>query len=66
MRKIEEIEQDIQKLSENELKTFRRWFIDFDTQAWDSQIYSDAESGKLDKLADEAINGFRAGKASEL
>jgi hypothetical protein len=66
MRKVEEIEQDIEKLSKNELKAFRRWFLDFDAQAWDSQIYKDAESGKLDKLADEAINNIRAGKASEL
>jgi len=66
MRKIEEIEQDIEKLSENELKSLRRWFIDFDAEAWDSQILSDIESGKLDKLADEAIQEYRTGKAGKL
>ncbi|MBL1278097.1 MAG: hypothetical protein COB30_018630 [Ectothiorhodospiraceae bacterium] len=66
MRKVEEIEQDIEKLSKNELESFRCWFFDFDAQAWDSQIFNDTESGKLDKLADEAINDFRTGKASEL
>lgn len=66
MRKIEEIEDDIEKLSSQELKAFRRWFIDFDAQQWDEQIQEDVKSGKLDNLANEAINDFRAGKAKEL
>ena len=66
MRKVEEIEQDIEKLNKNELKSFRRWFINFDTEAWDSQISSDVESGKLDNLADEAIKEYRTGKAGKL
>ena len=66
MRKIEEIEEDIEKLSSNELKAFRRWFIDFDTQQWDKQIQEDVDKGKLDNMADKAIEQFRAGKAKEL
>ena len=66
MRKIEEIEDDIEKLSKSELKAFRRWFIDFDTQLWDKQINEDADKGKLDDFANEAIKEFRAGKAKEL
>ena len=66
MKKIEEIEEDIEKLSTSELKAFRHWFIDFDTQQWDKQIQEDAEKGKLDDLASKAINDFRAGKAKEL
>jgi hypothetical protein len=66
MKKIEEIEEDIEKLSKNELKAFRRWFIDFDTQLWDNQIQEDADKGKLNNLANEAIKEFREGKAKEL
>jgi len=66
MRTIEEIEGDIEKLSRNELNAFRRWFIDFDTQQWDDQIQADADLGKLDDLANEAINEFRTGKAKEI
>ena len=66
MRKIEEIEDDIEKLSSQELKAFRRWFIDFDALQWDEQIQEDVKSGKLDNLANEALNDFRAGKAKEL
>jgi len=60
MRKIEEIEQDIEKLTESELRAFRRWFIDFDAQLWDKQIQNDADEGKLNELANEAIKEFRA------
>lgn len=66
MGKVEKIEQDIEMLSKSELKAFRRWFQEYDAQAWDQQIEADAKSGKLDKLADEAVGEFRSGKASEL
>ncbi|MFV2057961.1 MAG: hypothetical protein ACC707_15965 [Thiohalomonadales bacterium] len=66
MRKVEEIEHDIEKLSINELKSFRRWFIEFDADAWDKQITGDVESGKLDEFADQALNDYQTGRASEL
>lgn len=65
MRKVDEIEQDIENLNKIELKTFRRWFLNFDSRAWDLQIESDAEEGKFDTLADEAIKEFQAGKATK-
>ncbi len=66
MRKIEDIEQDIEKLSKNELKSFRQWFAEYDAEAWSGQFQADVEAGNLDDLADEAIKEYRAGKASEL
>ncbi len=66
MRTIQEIERDIKKLTQSELKAFRRWFVDFDAQLWDRQIQDDAEKGKLDDLANKAIKEFRAGKAKEI
>lgn len=66
MRKIEEIEHDIEKLSKSELKSFRQWFLEYDAEAWDNQFQVDAEAGTLDDFADEAIKEFRAGKTSEL
>jgi len=66
MRKIEDIEQDIEKLSKNELKSFRQWFVEYDAEAWDGQFQTDVGAGNLDDLADEAIKEYRAGKASEL
>jgi hypothetical protein len=63
---IQEIERAIVELKPRELARFRQWFDEFDAQAWDEQFEYDANSGRLDKLADKAITDFRAGKAKEL
>jgi hypothetical protein len=63
---IHEIEQAITELSPREMARFREWFEEFDAQAWDEQFEHDANSGKLDKLANKAIADFNAGKAKEL
>jgi hypothetical protein len=63
---IHEIEQAITELSPNELARFRQWFEEFDANLWDEQFERDAKSGKLDKLAKQAVADFSAGKAKEL
>jgi hypothetical protein len=59
---IEIIEQSVKQLSTSELSAFRAWFIDFDAAAWDRQLETDSETGKLDKLAKNALREHRAGK----
>ncbi|MBI2090556.1 MAG: hypothetical protein HYT78_17730 [Deltaproteobacteria bacterium] len=66
MSKVENIEQEVQRLKPSELAAFRRWFAEFDAQAWDRQIEEDVRKGKLDKLAEEALAAHRAGKSKEL
>ena len=34
--------------------------------AWDFQMRADAEAGKLDKLAEKALENYRAGRTKEL
>jgi hypothetical protein len=63
---ITEIEQAIAELSPEELARFREWFEEFDARVWDEQIQNDAKTGKLDKIANKAIDEYRAGKAKEL
>ncbi len=65
MSKIENIEQEIQKLTPSELEAFRRWFREYDSDKWDRQIEEDARAGKLDKLAEEALAAHRAGKSKQ-
>jgi hypothetical protein len=48
------------------LSRLRAWFEEFDAQEWDKQIERDATSGKLDKIAEQALQEYRAGKAKEL
>ena len=66
MEKVEAIEKDVQSLSPDELATFRRWFHEFDAEAWDRQLEADVQAGKLDALADEAIEAHKSGKSTEL
>ena len=66
MSKVENIEQEVQRLKPSELAAFRRWFVEYDAQAWDRQIEEDVRKGKLDKLAEEALAAHRAGKSKEL
>ena len=66
MTTVESIEKEIEKLSPKELAEFRRWYDDFDANAWDAQIEADAASGKLDVLAEEALTEYNAGKVREI
>jgi hypothetical protein len=65
MGNVNEIEDAILKLSETELAAFRAWFAQFDAEAWDRRIEIDATSGRLDALADEALEDLRAGRCTE-
>ncbi|HEC12711.1 MAG TPA: hypothetical protein ENI80_05605 [Acidiferrobacteraceae bacterium] len=66
IRKVEETEQDIEKLSKSKLKSFRKWLVEYDAEAWDGQSQVDVEAGNLDDFADEIIREYHAGKANEL
>lgn len=66
MTKVEEIEKAVTHLSQEDLARFREWFSGFDATLWDQQIEEDAESGRLDALADQAVRDFRAGRCTEL
>jgi hypothetical protein len=48
MNKTEKIEEDIRRLSAEELAVLRTWLREYDSNAWDSEILVDASSGKLD------------------
>ena len=58
----EDIEKAIEQLDPHELA----WFEAFDAQQFDAAIERDAQVGKLDALADEALAAHRAGRSREL
>ena len=66
MTTVEAIETEITKLSTPELTKLRQWFMIFDSDTWDIQIEKDAVSGKLDALANEALEEYTAGKVTEI
>lgn len=61
MGKIEKIEHQIEALTAQELAEFRRWYREFDAEAWDRQVQEDIQANKLDVFAEEALKVYRAG-----
>jgi hypothetical protein len=66
MSQVEMLEQNIKQLSPRDLAAFRSWFIEFDAADWDRQIETDSETGKLDRLAQAAIEEYKAGKTNSI
>ena len=66
MSEIEQLEQQVQWLSPEELAQFRAWFLEDDAQCWDQQIAADLKAGQFDALIAEARADFNAGKARKL
>lgn len=66
MSNVEAIEQQIEKLSPEELAAFRSWYAAFDAEAWDRQFETDVTAGKLDALADIALRAHTSGQSTKL
>ncbi len=66
MSQVEKIESQIAKLSSADLAAFRRWFVEFDASAWDQQFEADVKDGRLDSLAEDALQDHVAGRSREL
>ena len=66
MHTIDEIETAIRTLPDEDLATLRAWFADFDANRWDRQFERDVAEGRLDALAEEALQEARAGRCTEL
>jgi hypothetical protein len=54
MIKIEQLQMEIEALSEEDFGRLRGWFVEKDWDQWDRQLESDVAAGKLDVLLDEA------------
>jgi len=66
MSRVDVIERQVQDLSTEELAEFRRWFEEFDAAVWDQQIECDALAGKLDDLAETALQEHADGQSTRL
>jgi hypothetical protein len=66
MKTLEDIEKAVAELPVDQLKQFRAWFEQFEAAHFDQAIERHAKGGKLDKLAEQALEDFRAGRAREL
>jgi hypothetical protein len=61
MTNVEDIEKAVERLPPDMLARFRTWFEEFEAARFDRKIKQDAKSGRLDKLADEALREFHVG-----
>ena len=66
MTKLEDIEKAIEKLPAAEFARFRAWFEQFEAARFDGKIERDAKSGRLDRLAEQALADHRNGRSREL
>ena len=66
MTTAEEIEKAIEELDPRELARFRAWYEAFEARRFDAAIERDAEAGKLDDFAEEALAAHRAGHSRDL
>lgn len=66
MSRVEKIESQITELSSEELAALRKWFIEFDASNWDQQFEADVKAGKLDSLAECALDDHAAGRSRKL
>jgi len=57
MTQVEMLEQTVEQLSPDELAALRSWFIEIET---------DSEAGKLDRLAQSAIDDHGTGKGKTI
>ena len=66
MSRLEQLEQQIAALDDGERKALREWFDRSESEAWDLRVESDAKSGKLARLAEQALKDHRSGVSTEI
>jgi hypothetical protein len=66
MSTIEDIENAVANLPPEQLEAFRAWFEEFDAARFDEKIERDMQSGKLDRLAEDALESHLAGQTREI
>ena len=62
MSTIEEIESAVSLLAPSDYEKFRQWLSDYHNRMWDKEMEQDAQAGRLDTLAKEALDDHLAGQ----
>jgi hypothetical protein len=66
MAALAEIEDEIRQLPVQEFNRLRDWMLAHDAKAWDKQMEEDMGQGRLDDLAQAALQEMSQGKAKRL
>ncbi len=63
---VAEIKNAFQQLPEKDAREVANWIQEVMAERWDRQIEEDIVSGKLDKLAEQALSHYQAGRVKPL
>ena len=63
---VTEIKAAITELNPEDLSNLITWLEDYHAKAWDSEIESDLDSGRLDKVLADVDKDYEAGLAEPL
>jgi len=66
MSTVEEIQSAIESLPKGDWDRLRTWVLSKDDALWDAQFKDDATNGRLDSLAQEALEELKQGNVREL
>ena len=66
MKQVEQIQAEIEALSQEDFVRLREWFAEIDWLLWDKQLEVDIADGKLDFLLEEAMTAKSQGKLKDL
>jgi hypothetical protein len=59
---VAEIKKAVESLSQEQRRELSAWLWELDADDWDRQMKADAEAGRLDRLAKQALDDHRAGR----
>jgi hypothetical protein len=66
MSTVTEIKTAFKRLPEQDRRKLAEWIQENMEKAWDRQIEDDIAAGKLDKLAEQAVSHYKAGRVKPL
>jgi uncharacterized membrane protein len=66
MSTLEDIQAALVQLEPEDRARFRRWYLEREAEAWDREIETDAQAGRLDFLAEEGLQDHRTGRTRKL
>lgn len=66
MSRVEELESQIRTLSSGEFQVLRVWVAEHDADIRDRQFHADVHAGRLDAIADRALNDLAENRSTEL
>lgn len=63
---LTEIKSALTQLSPDEITELSDWLDDYQQSQWDKQIENDLQSGKLDRLIQQAEKSYQEGKCKPM